>query len=65
MLLIDTIKPLGNGGKVYWNLIKVLQAARSSGVAKGGPGQARAQPKHHVRTPHVTQSRTKHTWAWD
>ena len=34
-----------------------------SGVAKGGPGRACAQPKHRVRPTHVTQSRMKRTRA--
>ena len=32
-------------------------------VAKVGPGRAHAQPKHHVRPTHVTQSRVKQTRA--
>ena len=35
--------------------------AAPSGVAKAGPGRARAQPKHHVCLTHVTRSRVKRT----
>ena len=31
----------------------------TSGVAKAGPDWAHAQPKHHVRPSHVTQSRVQ------
>ena len=40
-------------------LSPMYTSLRSSGVAKGGPGRARAQPKHHVRPTHVTWSRAK------
>ena len=35
----------------------------SSGVAKGGPGRARARPKHYVRPALVAQSRKKRARA--
>ena len=36
----------------------------SSGIVKGGPGRARARPKHHVRTAHVMQSHAKRGLAY-
>ena len=42
----------------------LIYYAPCSGVAKGGPGWARAWPKHHVRPAHVTQSRAKHGLAY-
>ena len=39
------------------NIMRALCAVISGGVAKGGPGRARARPKHRVRAAHVTQSR--------
>ena len=41
------------------SIVDHLPLGTLSGVAKGGPGQARARPKHHVRVAHVTQSRAK------
>ena len=40
-----------------------VAATQFSGVAKGGPGRARTQPKHHVRPAHVTRSRAKRARA--
>ena len=53
------------------NAYRILQMMRNvinkhvriSGVAKAGPGQARARPKAHVRPVHVTQSRAKRARA--
>ena len=35
------------------------KAVHTSGIAKGGPGRARARPKHFVRPVIVTQSHAK------
>ena len=45
----------------YTYAVQMLQLC--SGVAKAGPGWARARPKDHVRPTHVSQSCTKLIWA--
>ena len=52
-----------DAGKLSVCSMHSLPCPVASGVVKAGPGQARAQPKHHVRPAHVTQSRTKRTQA--
>ena len=47
-------------GKLSVCSMHSLPCPVASGVVKDGPGQACAQPKHHVRPAHVMQYRTKH-----